>query len=80
MDISSPQYMVYQALQCACSQNTDLLKSAESKLAEWEKEHGFYTTLLTIIYDHSIDVNVRWMAAVCFKNGIDKYWRRNIPK
>lgn len=81
MDVSSsPQYLVFQALQCACSQNADLLKPAEQKLAEWEVEPGFYSILISICTDQTIDVNVRWMAAVCFKNGIDRYWRKNAQK
>lgn len=77
MDVTSPQYMVYQALQWASSQDTTQIKQAEAKLAEWEIEPGFYTTLLRIFSDHSIDVSVRWMAAVYFKNGVNKYWRKN---
>lgn len=77
MDAASPQYMVYQALAASCSQNPELLKPAEQKLVEWEVEPGFYSLLLGIFSDHSIDVNVRWMAAVYFKNGIDRYWRKN---
>lgn len=80
MDTTSPQYMVFQALEFACSQDTVQLKQAEAKLAEWETEPGFYTTLLRIFSDHSFPVNVRWMAAVYFKNGINKYWRRNCHK
>lgn len=74
---TSPQMMVYQALQWASSQDATQLKQAEAKLAEWETEPGFYTMLHGVFSDHSLDVNVRWMAAVCFKNGIAKYWRKN---
>lgn len=69
--------MVYQALQWASSQNTDLIKQAEQKLAEWEVERGFFTTLVNTFLDQSLDGNVRWMAAVYFKNGVNKYWRKN---
>lgn len=79
MDQSSPQFMVFQALQCACSQNSELLKPAEQKLIEWEVEPGFYSILLRIFTDHTVDVSVRWMAAVCFKNGVNKYWRKHAP-
>lgn len=81
VDVSSPQYMVLEALQCLCSQNPDLLKSAEAKLSEWEVERGFYTTLTQIMFAHqSVETNVRWMATVYLKNGITKYWRKNAPK
>ncbi|XP_055679188.1 importin-11 [Lutzomyia longipalpis] len=79
MNESSPQFMVFQALQCACSQNSELLKPAEQKLIEWEVEPGFYSILLRICTDHTVDATVRWMAAVCFKNGVNKYWRKNAP-
>ena len=80
MDVSSPEFMVYQALHSATSQDTVQLKEAESKLAEWEIQPGFYTTVLAIFSNHALDVNVRWMAAVYFKNGINKYWRKNSPR
>lgn len=69
--------MVFQALQAACSQNTDFIKQAEEKLTQWETEPGFHRTLLNIFLNISLDVNVRWMAAVYFKNGVNKYWRVN---
>lgn len=80
VDVSSPQYMVYEALQCVCSQDTALLKSAESKLTEWEVQPGFYTTIVRLMFHPEVNSNVRWMATVYFKNGINKYWRRNAPK
>ena len=33
---------------------------------------GFYTTLLTVFVDHSMDVNIRWQAVLYFKNGVDR--------
>jgi hypothetical protein len=30
--------------------------------------------------NHSLDINVRWIAVLYIKNGIDRYWRRNLPK
>ncbi|RMC04493.1 hypothetical protein DUI87_18938 [Hirundo rustica rustica] len=32
-----------------------------------------------IFTNHSLDVNVRWLAVLYFKNGIDRYWRRVAP-
>ena len=80
MENSSPEQLVYQALLAACSQNAELLKQAEEKLLEWEIEPGFYTTLVSIFSNHQVDVNVRWMAAVYLKNGVNKYWRKNAKK
>ncbi|CAB1320122.1 unnamed protein product, partial [Coregonus sp. 'balchen'] len=32
-----------------------------------------------IFNNHMLDVNVRWLAVLYFKNGIDRYWRRVAP-
>lgn len=32
-----------------------------------------------VLSNHSININVRWLAVMCFKNGVDRYWRRNAP-
>lgn len=77
MDTNSPKFMVYQALDMASSQDTVQIKQAEAKLAEWEVEPGFYTMLHDLFTDHSVDMRVRWLAAVYFKNGVNKYWRKN---
>ncbi|XP_013200822.1 importin-11 [Amyelois transitella] len=71
--------MVLETLNRATSQDTEVLKPAEKKLQEWEIEPGFYSVLLDVLSNHSIDVNVRWLAVMCFKNGVDRYWRRNAP-
>lgn len=39
-----------------------------------------YVCLQTVMSDHSLDINVRWIAVLYMKNGIDKYWRKNAPK
>lgn len=81
VDVGSPQYKVLEALQYVCSQNASLLKVNESKLAEWEIQPGFYTTITHIIFAYqNVETNVRWMATVYLKNGITKYWRKNAPK
>lgn len=34
----------------------------------------------SIFNNHLLDVNVRWLAVLYFKNGIDRYWRRVAPQ
>ncbi|CAH1155509.1 unnamed protein product [Phaedon cochleariae] len=70
---------VLEVLRAASSQNPEILKPAETKLKEWEVQPGFYTVLFNIISNHSVDVNVRWIAVLYMKNGIEKYWRKNAP-
>ena len=38
--------MLYQVLQEASSQNPEIMKPAEVKLATWESQPGFYVALL----------------------------------
>uniref|UniRef100_A0A182IXH3 Uncharacterized protein n=1 Tax=Anopheles atroparvus TaxID=41427 RepID=A0A182IXH3_ANOAO len=75
----SAESAVYEALMYACSQDAQMLKPAEQKLAEWEIQPGFHLTLVKIFSDQTLDANVRWMASLYFKNGVLKYWRNNAP-
>ncbi|XP_064620355.1 importin-11-like [Lineus longissimus] len=79
MDPQSAGPHVLEALKCACSQDTNILKPAEQQLKSWETEPGFYSILQSVYLDHSIDTNIRWLAVVYFKNGIDRYWRKTAP-
>ncbi|XP_017775673.1 PREDICTED: importin-11 [Nicrophorus vespilloides] len=79
MDPVSTQSMVLEVLQRASSQNADILKPAEAKLREWEIQPGFYSMLYNILSNHSIDLNVRWIAVLYLKIGVDRYWRKSAP-
>uniref|UniRef100_A0A8C5THE4 Importin 11 n=1 Tax=Malurus cyaneus samueli TaxID=2593467 RepID=A0A8C5THE4_9PASS len=79
MDLNSASTVVLQVLTQATSQDTTVLKPAEEQLKQWETQPGFYSVLLNIFTNHSLDVNVRWLAVLYFKNGIDRYWRRITP-
>ncbi|XP_011298747.1 importin-11 [Fopius arisanus] len=70
---------VIEVLQQASSQDPNVFKPAEQMLSEWETQRGFYTTLYNVFSNYSLSVNVRWMAVLCFKNGVDKYWRKTAP-
>ncbi|XP_058025660.1 importin-11 isoform X4 [Ahaetulla prasina] len=76
MDLHSASNVVLQVLTQATSQDTSVLKPAEEQLKQWETQPGFYSILLNIFTNHSLDINVRWLAVLYFKNGIDRYWRR----
>ncbi|XP_047197226.1 importin-11 [Hippoglossus stenolepis] len=79
MDMDSASSVVLQALTQATSQDTSVLKPVEEQLRQWETQPGFYSVLLNIFNNHMLDVNVRWLAVLYFKNGIDRYWRRVAP-
>ncbi|KAK2150064.1 hypothetical protein LSH36_425g01002 [Paralvinella palmiformis] len=77
MELSSAGPGVLDALRRACSQDASVLHSAEEQLKTWETQPGFYTVLVMLFSDHNIEPNVRWLAVLYFKNGIERYWRRN---
>lgn len=79
MDLNSASTVVLQVLTQATSQDTAVLKPAEEQLKQWETQPGFYSVLLHIFTNHTLDINVRWLAVLYFKHGIDRYWRRVAP-
>ncbi|KAM4709489.1 importin-11 [Discoglossus pictus] len=79
MDLNSASSVVLQVLTQASSQDSSVLKPAEEQLKQWETQPGFYTVLLNIFTNHSLNINVRWLAVLYFKNGIDRYWRKVAP-
>lgn len=79
MDISTAGPLVLETLTNACSQKADVLKPAERQLQQWETQPGFYSILSEIFSNHSIDVNVRWLAVLYCKNGVERYWRKTAP-
>lgn len=50
-------------------------QEAEQQLKQWEVEPGFHYLLQDIYLKVELPLRVRWMAIICFKNGIEKYWR-----
>ena len=36
--------------------------------------------LQQIFSNQNLDVNIRWLAVLYIKNGIDRYWRKTAPK
>ncbi|EXX76769.1 Kap120p [Rhizophagus irregularis DAOM 197198w] len=74
--MSSPRDQLLQTLAEATSQQPERIKLAEVQLKQWEVVPEFYITLLEIINDKSVDVNIRFFGVIFFKNGVDKYWRK----
>ncbi|CDK29476.1 unnamed protein product [Kuraishia capsulata CBS 1993] len=48
---------------------------AEDQLKAWESVPGYHYLLQSVYLDQALPLQVRWLAIICFKNGIDKYWR-----
>nr|XP_012554114.2 importin-11 [Hydra vulgaris] len=63
-------------LRAASSQDVNLVKLAEEKIEFWQSSPGFASMLLDVFIRKDLDVPVRWMAIICLKNTVQKYWRR----
>lgn len=50
-------------------------QAAEEQLKKWESEKGFYYTLQSIYINQELSLQIRWLAVICLKNGVEKYWR-----
>ncbi|XP_011635058.1 importin-11 [Pogonomyrmex barbatus] len=70
---------VIEVLRQAVSQDPNVLKSAEQTLKQWETQQGFYIALYNVLSNHSLAIEVRWMAVVYLKIGVERYWRKNAP-
>ncbi|XP_050703049.1 importin-11-like [Eriocheir sinensis] len=77
--MSGGKELVLETLRRATSQEAEVLKPAEQQLQQWETEPGFYSTLVEIFSEYSLEVNVRFLAVLYFKNGVDRYWRKTAP-
>ncbi|XP_030373998.1 importin-11 [Scaptodrosophila lebanonensis] len=88
--MATAEQLVAQTLQAATNPNPEIVQKAEAQLSQWEIEPGFFPTIARLSMKLSSgggenatsniasdEVNVRWMAAVYLKNGIERYWRPN---
>lgn len=57
------------------SERSQNQQQAESQLKAWESQPGYYFTLQSIYLNLNLPLQIRWLAIICFKNGIEKYWR-----
>ncbi|KAH6634205.1 armadillo-type protein [Chaetomium sp. MPI-SDFR-AT-0129] len=55
-------------------------QSAGQQLQSWETQPDFYLHLQTIYLDTTQDKQVRFLAIILIKNGIEKYWRHHTTK
>ena len=63
-------------LHYAGSGNPLQVQGGTKQLARWEKSPGFYKHLQSIYLNKAIPSQIRYLAIIYFKNGIDKYWRK----
>ena len=75
----NPQTL-FKVLSGATSTDQQQVKTAALQLQNWEKEPGYYSGLQTVLIDTSLPFEVRYLAVIQIKNGIDKYWRKTAQK
>lgn len=73
--------LLVEALSASLSSELAVRGSAEASLKQWEVSTGFYLSLLQLVsMRDQLEVSVRIQAALYFKNGLDKYWRKTASK
>lgn len=50
-------------------------RNAEAQLKKWESEPGYHYNLQSIYLNLELPLQIRWLAVICLKNGIDRHWR-----
>ncbi|KAL2754967.1 hypothetical protein ACRALDRAFT_1043675 [Sodiomyces alcalophilus JCM 7366] len=68
-------------LEAATSSDYSKRQEAGRQLASWEEGKGFYSSLQSVFLDQSLPTEIRFLAIIQLKNGIDKHWRlANVAK
>lgn len=75
---------LFNTLVWASSSSQQQIQTGTSQLQNWERHPEFYQRLQDQFLNLSLPFEVRYLAAIQLKNGIDKYWRKTaqnaIPK
>ena len=67
---------LFRVLQSASSSDQQQVKTGSQQLQNWEKEPYYHSALQSLHVDYSLPVELRYLAVIQLKNGIDKYWRK----
>ncbi|KAM4058614.1 importin-11 [Hirsutella rhossiliensis] len=62
-------------LAAATSHDHARRQAAGKQLTAWEHQPGYYSSLQDVYLDRALPTDVRFLAVIQLKNGIDKYWR-----
>ncbi|KAK4129393.1 ARM repeat-containing protein [Parathielavia appendiculata] len=71
----SPWELVKALSGAATSTDHAQRQSASQQLQTWESHPDYYASLQTAYLDTEQDKQIRFLAIILLKNGIDKYWR-----
>ncbi|SMR41431.1 unnamed protein product [Zymoseptoria tritici ST99CH_1E4] len=67
---------IVRTLQSASSSKQNQIQSGTKQLQQWEKSQKYYCHLQSAYLDPRLPAEVRYLAIIQLKNGIDKYWRK----
>ncbi|KAJ5746459.1 hypothetical protein N7520_011641 [Penicillium odoratum] len=67
---------VVNTLAMAASSSQQQVKTGTAQLQNWQKQGSYHSILQDVFCDHSLPTEVRYLAIIQLKNGIDKYWRK----
>jgi hypothetical protein len=63
-------------LRSASSTDPTQIQTGAKQLQEWQKAPRYYPLLQTVFIDKSLPFEIRYLAIIQLKNGIDRYWRK----
>lgn len=72
--------LLIHSLRSASSSNPNQIQTGTKQLQTWEKSSGYYRHLQSAYLDSRLPVELRYLAIIQLKNGIDKYWRKTAQK
>ncbi|PSN65266.1 ARM repeat-containing protein [Corynespora cassiicola Philippines] len=76
--------ILFHVLRSAASADPTQIQTGTKQLQQWATVKGFYPLLQSVFLDKSLPLEVRYLAIIQLKNGIDKYWRKSavnaVPK
>lgn len=71
---------IVHTLRSASSSDPHQIQSGTKQLIEWEKSPSFYVHLQSAYIDTRLPEEVRHLAIIALKNGVEKYWRKTAAK
>ena len=74
------EHLLVNTLTAASSRDPTQIQTGAKQLQEWEKSPGYYRHLQSAYIDHRLPLEIRYLAVIQLKNGIDKYWRKTALK
>lgn len=72
--------LLVHSLRAASSSVPHQIQTGTKQLQQWEKSPGYYVHLQSAYLDRRLPLEVRYLAIIQLKNGIDKYWRKTASK